>query len=412
MRLMVLGASKAQLNTIRRAKEAGHYVIASDYNEKTVGKDYADAKWLGSTFDVEQTYNGAVNYNIDGIMTMGTDQPVLTVAKIADRLGLPTFLSVNTALAVTNKEIMKKKFTSHKIPTVDYCLFQPNEYNEKLERLEYPVVIKPVDSQGQRGIFVVNTPSEVKDYYNDVIAYSREKVILVESYYKNDEITISGWVQNGDLTILTVTDRVTFESKEQIGICLSHEFPSKHLEKYSGEITMLSEQIVKDFGIENGPIYFQFFIGNDGVKVNEIACRIGGAYEDEFIPYLTNIDILEMTINGSLGLAQDVSKLSTYNVLENHKFLSAQLFFCNPGIISYMPTEAEIRKLPGVIGVGYNYSIGDTIKAVSNATQRVGYVIVVADSKKELEKRLEIVYNELVVLNEKDENIIVRRKIN
>jgi biotin carboxylase len=411
MKLMILGAAKAQLNTIKRAKAAGHYVIASDYNRIAVGKEVADGRWLASTFDSKATYEGALHYGIDGIMTMGTDQPVLTVAQVAEKMHLPAFLSVETALAVTNKQVMKKIFIENNIPTIGYSLYQPGQFEDEVKALTYPVVVKPIDSQGQRGIYVLNSFEEVEAYYNEVIAYSREKFILVESFYENDEITVSGWVQDSRTTILTVTDRVTFPNKEQIGICLSHEFPSKHQESYQNEIEDLTKKIVEVFGIKNGPIYFQFFIGKDGLKVNEIACRIGGAYEDEFIPYLTGIDLLEMTINGSLGLAVDVEKLMAYNMKKVNKYLSAQLFFCKSGQIAYMPPEEEILELEGVISIGYHYAIHDRIEGINNATQRIGYVIVVAESKIELEERLKRLYDRLVILNEKDENLIIHREV-
>jgi len=410
MKLMLLGSSRAQLNTIKRIQSLGHAVVASDYLETSIGKSIANDKYLASTFDYKSTLNGATLKAVDGIMTMGTDQPVLTVAKVANALSLPSFLDIDTALAVTNKAVMKQKFIKHQIPTVDYALYEPSNPSI-LEKIKFPAVIKPLDSQGQRGIYVVNSTEEIEALYLDVLNYSREKTILVESYYANDEMTISGWVENGQLKVLTITDRITFNSKDQIGICLSHEFPSKHTKKHGQDIINLSEKIVKDFGIKSGPIYFQFFLGNEGLKVNEIACRIGGAYEDEFIPYLTGVDLLNMTIMGSLGLNYDTVSLINHDPLLINKYLSVQLFFSKSCKICGMPTEDEIRKLEGVVNVGFNYNIGDVIPKTTNATQRIGYVIVTADSKLQLETRLTSLYENLNIIDENNKNVIIYRKL-
>ncbi len=100
---------------------------------------------------------------------------------------------------------------------------------------------------------------------------------------------------------MTMTDRVTFSEDNKIGVCVSHEHPSVHIENYGDTAKRLTEKIVNAFEIENGPIYFQFLVGKEGMLVNEIACRIGGAYEDQFIPKITGFDILGEQLNIAQG---------------------------------------------------------------------------------------------------------------
>ena len=411
MRLMLLGASNAQMNTIRKAKALGIEVVAADYYLDSPGKAIADYRWLGSTFDVSAILKGAITHKIDGIMTMGTDQPVLTCAVVAQKLGLPSFIDMETALWVTNKKWMKKRFLEKGLPTVNYSLFQPGESgDDALSKLTYPVVVKPLDSQGQRGIFYINSKEEAALSYDKVIIHSREKEILIEEYYENDEITVSGWVNEGILTILTITDRVCFTTKAQLGICLSHEFPSKHMDRYD-EIKALSENILQAFHIYNGPIYFQFLIGKEGIKINEIACRIGGAYEDEFIPLLSGVDIGLLHIQGALGLPMALEPLKAYEVQKTQKFLSVQLFFLKEGRIKALTPIHEVLDLEGVVNMGYNVEVSDRVDVIENGAQRGGYVIVTAASKNELEHRLKGVYDKLIILDENDQNMVVHRQL-
>ncbi|MGM0409559.1 MAG: ATP-grasp domain-containing protein [Bacillota bacterium] len=408
MRLQILGGGSGQLSAIKKAKSLGHEVVVCDYLEEAPGKKIADFAELVSTFDIKRNIEVAKKYKVDGIFTVGTDQPVYTAAQVASKLNLPTHLKLKTAKEVTNKRDMKRKFTKANIPTVKYEIIDKNFFYDIFEDFKFPVVVKPLDSQGQRGIFKLNSVKEIRNHFEEVITYSREEKILVEEYYESEEITVSGWVHENELTILTITDRVTHENKNHIGICSAHIFPSKFLKEYHNEIRNISEKIVSSFSINNGPIYFQMLIGKDGVKVNEIASRIGGAYEGDFMPNLTGVDILKMMINLSLGKKIDYQSLKNYKLANNEKWLSVQLFFARPGIINKITPAEKIKKLKGVSQIAYNFDVGDKINEIENATERAGYYIVKASSKNQLKKRIADVFNNLKILNDRGENLVIR----
>lgn len=407
----MLGASKAQLIGIKAAKAMGHEVIVCDYLEDAVGHEYSDRSHIVSTFDHDGVLAVADREEVEGIMTLGTDQPVLTAAYASENLELPTMLDSDTARAVTNKLFMKKTFTDNGIPTVDYLFYEKGINDHELDGFKGPVVIKPVDSQGQRGIYLLEEAAMAKEFFDRTIAYSRERVVLIERHYPHEEITVSGWVDEGRTTVLTITDRVTFDEENRIGICLSHEFPSKHLKTHGDEIIGLTERLVEVFGIGNGPIYFQMLIGEEGIKVNEIACRIGGAYEAHFMPALTGFDILKAHICKALGQEADMSALKSYDVMKNRKHLSVQLFFSSPCMVAVMPEESEILAMEGVLDVGYNIRIGDMLSDIENATARAGYVIIEAESDSELRRRVGSLYNTLVILDDKGVNHIIHRTL-
>lgn len=397
-KLMILGAGSCQLNAIRKIKELGFIPVVSDYKTDSPGKKISDHHVLADTFSFEDSLKGAVDYNVDGVMTTGTDQPVLTASKIAEKLGLFSYLDVNTAHMVTNKALMKKRFNDLGIPSVDYQLVDGNTPIE----LDPPFVIKPIDSQGQRGIYKIHHKEEVGDFIKKSLSFSKEKMVLLEKFYENQEVTVSGWVTDEKLDVLMITDRVTFHSDDHIGVCISHEYPSIH-QRHLNELEILSERICKGFEIKQGPIYFQFLIGQEGIKVNEIACRIGGAYEDMTIPYLNGVDILKTQIKHSLG--------QTYNYLrqENKGFFSTQLFFCHPGVISDMQALDLMKSKAYILDVGYNFKVGDTIGETHNASQRAGYMIVIGESEEDLVKNIDKAYD-LLYINDQDKNLVIRGK--
>ena len=308
MRVMVLGGASNQLDLIRRLKEYHDQVILLDYSEWCVGKPYADIYVRQSTFDVDAVYEAAKKHKVQAIMTTGTDQPVYVAAKVSAMLGLKYYVDEQTALAVTNKRVMKRIFRDNDIPSPAYRLIGADFSPEDIAGLRFPAVLKPVDSQGQRGVFLLQKSEEVKQYIGETLSFSREEKALIETYYPNDELTVNGWVTDGECTILSVVDRVTFARQNHIGICLCHNAPSVYLETYGDEIDALTQKIVTAFGIKNGPIYFQYLLGSEGLRVNEIAMRVGGAYESVTIPLITDIDILDLNIDYIKGQVLDTKR--------------------------------------------------------------------------------------------------------
>lgn len=407
MRLLILGGSNVQLNAVKRAKEKGHTVIVSDYYEDAPAKNLSDFEELTSTFDFEGSLKVAEKYKIDGILTLGTDQPVYTAAKVADALKLHSFLGVETAKAVTNKRVMKGLFKSNNIPTANFRIISRDFTEAHLEGLSFPIVVKPIDSQGQRGVYKLDSISEIRDVFDEILSFSRENEILVEEYYPSEEITISGWVHEGNVYVLTVTDRVCYHNYPHIGVCIAHDFPSKFLGKYSDEIIKLTHKITADFEINEGPIYYQFLIGAQGIKVNEIACRIGGAYEDEFIPYVTDVNILDMLIEGSLGNVIDVSALKDYSLMQNNKHLSVQMIFAERGEVQLLNDMEKLKLQEGVIQAKYNIKRGSVIGDIENATARAGYMIVVGESKEELHCNIRKAYEEIKIASTEGHNLAI-----
>lgn len=405
MRLQILGGGNNQIGAIIRANASGHEVVLTDYYEDAPGRAYAKFNEVVSTFDSDANIRVAKKYNVDGIMTMGTDQPVYTVACVAAAQNLPRFHEIDVAKAVTNKEIMKTIFTKNKIPTVSYQFITTASNRLDLAKMKLPVVLKPLDSQGQRGVFKLDTLSEVMENLPETLSYSRENKALVEEYYESDEITVSAWINCGAVSILTVTDRKTFQFEKHIGICYAHDFPSKHINQYQ-TIKKITDQITKAFAINNGPLYVQLLVGKSEILVNEVACRIGGAYEEISIPYLTGFDILDHVIAYSLG-----KKRTAYIVddasMNNHQYLSTQLFFAKPGQVKNL-TDLEILKaLPGVIAAGYNIKKGQTLRAIDNATARAGYMVITGKNREALNNNINNAFRHLKIINMEDQNLVI-----
>lgn len=410
MNFLVLGGGTCQLNLIKKLKKYNHTVVVSDYLEDAPGKKIADYSTLTSTFDVEGNIEVINKYNIDAVVTAGTDQPVYTGAIISKKTGLHSIIDTELAKAVTNKKIMKKIFTDNNIPTVEYAFLSKDYKDEELAGFEFPVVIKPFDSQGQRGVLKLNSIEEVRKNIGITFSFTNEDQILLEEFYESEEITISGWVVKDKPYALTITDRETYTNYPHIGICIAHTYPSKYFDDYSDKIIEISNNIVKAFDIKQGPIYFQMLIGKKGVLVNEIALRIGGAFEDEFIPYVTNIDILDLLINDTLNKDYDITALENYNIKNIKKHLSVQLFFARPGKIKKMTKMQDLIDKKLILNGTYNFKVNNEIKEIKNATERAGYMIIEGNNRQDLMYDIDKVYENIEILDEEGNNLIIPYK--
>ena len=408
MKVLVLGGGYCQLNMVKRLKDEGHYIILVDYLKNNPSKVYADEHHGVSTFDVPAVSELMMKSNVEAIITMGTDQPVLTAATIAKEFGIPFYVNPDIALAVTNKRIMKALFTKYKIPTANYRLIGREFTERNILGIKFPAVLKPVDSQGQRGIFMVQNINDIRMHIDETLNYSRENKVLLEEYYPNDEITVSGWVHEGKAHIISVVDRLTMEKDNRIGICIAHNYPSLHYYEYRDDINSITQSIVKGFGINEGPLYFQYLIGDRGIIVNEIAMRIGGAYEDIAIPLYSDIDILGLVINSSLGYKNNMQQLKDYKINENSDSLSVQMFFVKPGKVSHMTPVDELKAIEGVEDALYIVSEGIKIGEIENATARAGYFIVKGKDYKDTMTKVNTVFEKLQINDANGENLVIK----
>jgi len=443
MRVMILGGGSSQLGAFRRARELGITTILADQDPNAPARALADEFVPASTFDIDAVTDAARVTRVEAIIALGTDQPVLTAAVASARLGLPFPLTPERALSVTNKRVMKRIFDDEGIPTPRWCLIGPDrsEWDRRgFSRLRPPYVVKPVDSQGQRGIIIANTAEEVAAQYPVTRSFSREEEILVEEYFPSREVTVSGWAYSPDeVEIWTVTDRVTIDNPPGLGVCLAHRYPSYHAGSYGPRIENLTRRIVRSFRLGGGPIYFQMLVGTEApektaapsvptppgassgeervdciepVLVNEIAFRLGGAYEDLSIPPVTGVDLLARQLDAArngFGLAgPDIASDGISNgATRRFTHFAVPLIFARPGTVARLSGAEELRALPGVTDCRFILPEGTVIREMTNSTQRIAYAVLHGTSAHDINTLVDTVFDTLRVDDLDGENLLL-----
>ncbi len=432
-RLLVLGGGSSQVSAIRRARECGFEVILADQAEHPPGREWAHHFERASTFDIDAVEAAAGRSGAHALLAVGSDQPVYTAAVVSSRLGLPYPLSVDQAVCVTNKAEMKPVLSSAGVPSVPWAVLGPDPArwnDEGLAEIPPPWVVKPVDSQGQRGIRLVRNVQELREHQPVALSFSRDPRILAEQYYPSREVTVSGWAHAGEaaavlaedptspVTIWTVTDRVTFDpavSHGSLGVCPAHRFPSDAARDHLERITEVTARIVRALTLHDVPVYFQFLIGNEGVRVNEIACRLGGAYEDQSIPRVTGVDILAVQLEwyrqaiGSCGVTSvrepvDCDPASRPAV---SRAFAVPLMFARPGVVRRLRGASELRRLPGVAECRFLLPEGTTIRPMVNSTQRIAYAVLHGPDARTVNELVDTLFDRLRVEDHRGNNLLI-----
>ena len=292
-RLLVLGAGPAQLGLLQAARRRGLFVIALDRDPAAPGFEFADRRAVVSTEDEPAIGMLAAAEELNGVIAPGIDWPVAIAARVAARLGLQHPLSPETAALAVSKQRQRQRLEEQGVPQPRWRLV-----TEASDDLELPVVVKPPDRQGQKGLTLVREPEGLAAAVATAVTASRTNVALVEELIDGPEMTVNAFSTGDVFHPLTVTDRLTAKDEAAFGVALAHAWPSEHDSDGAVEVARAAATAL---GIENGPTYTQVVLGPDGPKVIEIAARLGGGHDAELCEAALGVDLNGLALSAALG---------------------------------------------------------------------------------------------------------------
>jgi biotin carboxylase len=297
-RLLVLGAGPAQLGLLEAARERGLDVVAADADPEAPGFALADERALISSEDEVAVGRLARARQVDGVISPGGDWPVGIAARVARRLGIPHPVDGETAALATSKARQRERFAAEGVP-------QPRVFALDDPELVFPVVVKPPDRQGQRGVSVVRHPHELAAAIVAAVEASRSGAVIAEEHVEGAEVTVNAVSHDGRFLPLTVTDR-ELAAMPAFGVALAHEWPSAHDVDAAVETARAA---VAALGIRNGPSYTQLRLTPDGARVLEVAARLGGGHDAELCLAVLGIDLNDLALSFALGEAPSDDQL-------------------------------------------------------------------------------------------------------
>ena len=362
-KVLILGVASVQMDAINELKKIGCETFACAMAKDGPGAEAADHFCIINILDETSIIKYIEENKIDAVYSTGSDLAMPVSSRISEKLGLPHFVSSRAAYICNHKNSMREALTKECIGNIPY---QVMSSIDKVA-ISFPVILKPSDSQGQRGVFLVNSQEEFENFFEKAKSYSREGKVIVEKFISGPEISVNGYLVNSEIKFVVASDRVTWE--KYTGLIHKHIVPATSInEETITKIKVMMEDACVRIGITNGPVYFQIKVENGNPYIIEMTPRLDGCHMWNVLRRSTGINLMSLTFNHLLFGDTD-ELLNGYS-----KFTPMELvFFCQePNTIMFrenfmIPADAEYSF--------WYYSNSDLIRPVNGKFDKVGYFI-------------------------------------
>lgn len=363
MKILILGAGSAQVDAIKYCKEHGHEVFGCSYTNNDMGIGLLDHFDQINITDQDAILNHVKNNGIDIVYSVGSDIAMPTVSYVSERLNLPHLVAYQTAEICNRKHRLRETLGNDFIGNVKHICASKKE--ELSTFSDYPGIIKPVDSQGQRGVSRVDSLEEAIAHFDDALSYSREKKVILERFLEGPEVSANAYFIDGKMVFCMVSDRGSFKEFPG-GIVKEHYLPCHVSHDVEAKVTDLCERVAKAVGLENGPCYYQIKVMDDEPYLLEVTPRLDGCHMWRLIKYYCGVDLLDITFRHLLNGSVDVHEFEF-----GPEFTNVRTVF-----MSQPPdTEVKVSTYPDALFEQWYYNEGEKVKRMNGYMEKCGYRI-------------------------------------
>ena len=299
-KIAIIGASYLQVPLYLKAKELGIETIGFSWPEGAVAKDMCTRFYAISTLEKEEILKICEKEQVDGILTIATDIAVPTVNYVATKMGL-VGNSIESGEISTNKFQMREVLSQNSVKCPTYFKVSDLEEMTTIQpKLSYPIIVKPVDRSGSKGVTKVENEDNLPKAISIALNESLSKSAIIESFIVGVEVSVETISYIGEHHILAITDKVTSGAPHFVE--LEHHQPSVLPEHIQENIRKNTIQALNALDIKNGASHSEFLISGEDIYVTEIGARMGGDFIGSDLVYLsTGFDFLKGVIDVALN---------------------------------------------------------------------------------------------------------------
>ena len=410
-KLLILGGNALTCDIVSKAQELGIYVIVTDWNspDQSPAKRIADEYWMESISATDKLARLVKEHHIDGVFTNYTDSYLPFYARLCIATGLPCLASEHQMEVISNKDQSKQLCIDHGISVSKRYQVSSIEDIEELADISFPVLTKPVDNSGQRGIFVCQNKEELKDFYKKSLTFSQTGNVMVEEYVQGDYTVMFYTIQEGHVTLATMADKPVYGNFEHNlpKLPLGYFLPSKYVELCKEKMLPKVQSFVTDLGIYNGVIGIEAVVKDNDIFVFEMQFRLGGMRHHNFVLKENGMDLLEMLIRFSLtGKFDGYDAAKCDNAAFKHTYCSLNVLI-NPDKVARIDGLDEAKHLPSVITSTQMMYEGDEVKLPGTVQQIICKFSLETEDKVSMANAIDNIFNCLKVYNERGEMIVI-----
>ncbi len=379
-KILLLGGSAQQVVAIETAKRLGYYTVLCDYLPDNPGQYVADRFYLVSTTDKEAVLEVAQKEEVSGVLAYASDPAAPTAAFVAEKMGLPgnPYESVEI---LCNKDKFRAFLREHHFSTPlakGYTDVNVALADLKTGYFTYPVIVKPVDSSGSKGVSRVDSFDEAKKRMEYAMSYSRGHRIIVEEFVEKYGYQIAGDGLSIDGKLVFryfANDHFDSRCKNPF-VPVAASFPYTMPKEVQDKIHDTIQRLLTLLGMRTSTYNFDMRIDKDyNVYLMEVAPRDGGNYIPQAIRYATGVDLVECSVKAAMREIISISK----DILPKGYWAYYAVHSLKDGILKTVKIAPDVEK-NHVVENHLIVKQGDEIHSFIGANSTLGILLMKFDS--------------------------------
>ena len=409
-KIIILGGNSETGAIVEVANAIGLYSIVIDPYSDSPSKKKAAKAYEIDVRDLDAIDRVIKDENVDGVLVGVADPLVFSYQKICARNNFYCYANENSISAFTSKLNFAQKCTEFKISvTPNYYIDYHSESD--IEKLEYPVVIKPVDAGAGVGISVCRNLEEFRKGVNKALIVSIRKEIIVEKFMECDDMFVYYTFVDGIPYISAITDRYKTDKQGDLSsVCIAAEYPSQHTNRFINEVHPKLLQMFHDLEIQNAVLCIQFFVDKENFYAYDPGFRLQGEAPHLYLKHFNNFDHREMLLNYALsGKMYDTEFQQVNDYTFNNKFATTVWVLLKSGKINYISGFEAMSSQVNIIKIMQRLEIGDTItnEMLGTESQVFARIYTVSESTKKSAELIKYINYNIKVLDEFGNNMIL-----
>lgn len=387
-RLMLLGGIRYLLPVIETAHKYGYWVITVDYLPNNIAHKYSDDYHNVSILDKEAVLELAQRLKIDGILSFAVDPGVVTAAYVAEKMGLPFSCSYESACTLQNKALFRQFLTDHRfnVPVAKGYSSMDNALKD-VGSFHWPVIVKPVDSAGSKGITKVNSPEMLGEAIQTALGESHNHSFIIEDYLEKEGLSSGSesFFVDGKLMYNGFYDQFfdvnAANPYTPCAECWPTDKPESVLNEVRSELQRLGDLLHFGTGLFN----VEWRVCTDGkVYLMEVSPRAGGNRLAEILNYAADVDLIDAEVRKAMR--EDVTGIhepkyqGCYAIQVLHPSTNGEFkgLDINPAFENEYVIEKEVR-----------INKGDKVEAFTGANSAIGTLFLKTKGREEMQILLE-----------------------
>lgn len=385
-KLLLLGGARYLLPVIEAAHKLGIYVITCDYLPDNIAHKYSDQYLDVSIIDKDAVLEAAKKEKIDGIMSFATDPGVVTAAYVAEKMGLPAAGSYESVSILQDKGRFRKFLTDNGFVVPHARSYESISSAQKdTDYFNWPVIVKPVDSAGSKGVTKVDSPADLEKSIKYALEFSHSNKFIIEDFIEKRGCSSDSdcFSIDGKLAVTTFSSQRFDAKAENPYAPMAYSWPSTFTEEHEEELKSELQRLLKLLDMKSSIYNVETREGVDGkAYIMEVSPRGGGNRLAEMVRYATGMDLISASVKAAVGMPITGLEQKDYD----GSWAEYVLHSIEEGLFEEVWIAPEFKDK--VVELDVWIKPGDEVHPFTAANFAIGTVVLRFDSKEETEEAM------------------------